>query len=639
MPDSTADWFVAPDAKCGDGSRDNPFHDPWLALRMAGPGDIIHVAAGTYFGRYDRSSWVVDRPNLSIRGGYSRDFSKRTRRQTPSVFAAFPGYEYVRENNFLGGRDDHSGLILDGLFFDAAGRNTYGDKPVEGIRSYPTMDGPIASFTGKQVTIRNCVFANSAAGGIELSGDGSRFENNLVINMIGIGMLDLRSAMEQLQPVTVLNNTFCFAQDLGPPCGTGADRAIGIRVNRPAVIHDNVFISCGNAAISLYRDPDRVSIDRNLFYLTPRNVVHSGASRNTADITEKNIDEMEDVGLKSAADNIVQDPGITGFRIEWLDAYSRHLLGNYVKPPREAANALRIAAGLLALAPADLENDGGKGELAPRLSPLDALALGFTAKQGYHPVDLAVEIAPQSVSPAATYRPIDWDVIDNPDAALANQRVELRAGLGYKQNAFLLSDATPETHMGIRIYRPFSDDGSIYVLAGRNTLPDRQFEEATKYNNGREVESTYLLGGIYRTDIDPPSSRQKVTLVVESVIPAPFVDRNATTRPDGRDWFVKAGASGGDGTREKPFRDPFQALDKAEGGDTIHVAGGNYYGKLRSGKWKILIRNLALLGGYDVGFIERDPWKNPTRFVLDDEERAKVTPDGTVLASGETAPD
>src|SRR3954470_22690475 len=391
MPDIKTDWFVAAGANSGDGSLDKPFHDPWLAFSCAAAGDVIHVAVGTYYGRYDRSSWVIDRPNLTVRGGYSRDFSSRLPWQTPTVFAVFSDYEYTRENNLLSGRDDHSGLLLDGLFFDASGRNSYGDAPVEGIRSYPTMDGPIASFSAKGVTIRNCVFANSAVGGIDLSGDGSRFENNLVLNMIGIGMLDLRSAMEQTQPMSVVNNTFCFAHDLGPPCGTGADRAIGVRVGRPAVICDNVFIGCGNAAIALYRDPDRVSIDRNLFYLTPRDVVNSRISGNTADITENNIDEMEDVGLQSAADNIIRDPGITGCRSEWLDAYTRHLLGNYVKPPRDAANAIRAAAGLPALAPSDLEKEESKGDFAPRLSPTDALALRFTPKQGYHTADLGLE--------------------------------------------------------------------------------------------------------------------------------------------------------------------------------------------------------------------------------------------------------
>jgi hypothetical protein len=153
MPDTKTDWFVAAGAKSGDGSLDKPFHDPWLAFYCAAAGDVIHIAAGTYFGRYDRSSWVIDRPNLTVRGGYSRDFSSRAPWQRPTVFAVFSGYEYSRENNLLSGRDDHSGLLLDGLFFDASDRNSYGDKPVEGIRSYPTMDGPITSCNAKDVTI------------------------------------------------------------------------------------------------------------------------------------------------------------------------------------------------------------------------------------------------------------------------------------------------------------------------------------------------------------------------------------------------------------------------------------------------------------------------------------------------------
>jgi hypothetical protein len=637
MPGPTLDWFVAAGAKSGDGSRERPFHDPWLALFHAGPGDVIHVAAGVYFGRYDRSSWVVDSPRLTIRGGYSRDFSTRTPWQTPSVFAVFPDYESVRENNLMTGHSDHSGLVLDGLFFDSAGSNTYGNKPGDGISGFPTMAGEIVSFNAGEVTIRNCVFANGANGGIELAGDGSRFENNLVINIIGTGMLNLRSASGgSKKPILVAGNTFCFAHDLGEPCGVGADSAIGVRAHCPAVVQDNVFVSCGNAAIEVFGDVDRTSIDRNLFYLTPHDLVTSRAGGNTAGITEKNLDELEDLGLKSAAENAVLDPGMTGLKPEWLDAYSRHLLSHYATPPRETANALRTAAGLAALTRADLEKPENQGALAPRFAPAEALALRFAAKQGFHPVELAPEIGEQAAAETATYRAIDWNAIDNPDPSLANQRVELRAGLGFEQNTTLLPDALPETHMGIRIYRPNSDDGSIFVLAGRYTFSSRQYEKAIKYTNGREAESTYLVRGIYRMDIEP-SSRQKVTLVVESIVPAPLVPAQPGPRPEGRDWFVKAGSSGGDGTREKPFRDPFQALEKAEGGDAIHVAGGDYFGKLHSGQWKILIRNLTLLGGYNAEFTERDPWKNPTRLLLGPDEKAKGTPEGRILASEENS--
>src|SRR6187551_1126160 len=181
---NNVDWFVAATGVRGNGSRERPFHDPWMAFRRAEPGDTIHIAAGTYNGRFDRSSWIIECPKLTVLGGYSRDFTTRTPWKTPSVFGCYPGYEYARENSLVSGRDDHSDLVLDGLCFDAAGRNQYGDKPGDGIGRIPAMDGPIASFSGPNVVIRNCVFMNSGNGGVELSGTGSRFENNLLLSII-----------------------------------------------------------------------------------------------------------------------------------------------------------------------------------------------------------------------------------------------------------------------------------------------------------------------------------------------------------------------------------------------------------------------------------------------------------------------
>jgi hypothetical protein len=204
-----------------------------------------------------------------------------------------------------------------------------------------------------------------------------------------------------------------------------------------------------------------------------------------------------------------------------------------------------------------------------------------------------------------------------------------------EQNAFLLADAGPDSHMGVRVYQPGSDDNSMFVLIRRDTFPARQYSEATTYVRGMDVEQTSWLRGIYRNGVS--SSRQKTTIVVESVSPAPSFTPEPAARPIGRDWFVRAGSSGGDGTREKPFRDPFQALEKAEGGDTIHVAAGDYFGKLRSGRWTIAIRNLSLLGGYDAEFASRDPWANPTRFLFDEEQKAKGRPEGTILSSEENS--
>src|SRR5690242_14022187 len=91
---AAADLFVAPRpaGTTGDGTKANPFNDPWRALVAASSGDTIHVAEGTYFGRFDRSNWVVDRPNLTILGGYSADFAERNPWRRPTVLAHFSSY-------------------------------------------------------------------------------------------------------------------------------------------------------------------------------------------------------------------------------------------------------------------------------------------------------------------------------------------------------------------------------------------------------------------------------------------------------------------------------------------------------------------------------------------------------------------
>ncbi|MBS1152227.1 MAG: hypothetical protein H6Q89_3925, partial [Myxococcaceae bacterium] len=94
-----------------------------------------------------------------------------------------------------------------------------------------------------------------------------------------------------------------------------------------------------------------------------------------------------------------------------------------------------------------------------------------------------------------------------------------------------------------------------------------------------------------------------------------------------RDWFVRAGATGGDGTQQKPFADPWQPLEKVEPGDKIHVAGGVYTGKLGVGQWIFPLPRIELLGGYDADFKTRDPWKNPTSLTY---KPGKSSPNGTL---------
>ncbi|SCG68114.1 right-handed parallel beta-helix repeat-containing protein [Micromonospora humi] len=618
------DLFVAAGPRTGDGSRERPFHDPWVALRYAEPGDRIHVAAGAYTGRLARSSWVLDCPDLTVLGGYGPDFATRTPWRTPTILGARAGLRVPCEPNMIQGVGEHDRVVLDGLFLDAAGRNEYDEAGA--FRSSHHGEGPLISLRGEQVTVRNCVFANGGAGAAEIAGNGGRFENNLVVNFLGSGLLTLRDS-DPDAPIVVAGNSFCFAHDdTDPPRGAGADRAIGLRIRCAATITDNLFVGCGNAAIACYHDIDRITVDRNQFFCTLRDVVRSRVASAEAEITEEYAEELADVGLASAVGNVVADPHLSGLPARWVDAYTTDTAATYARPPVAALNTLRAAVGL-----GELPTGGdAQAPVMRRLTPSEVLAIGSDAAPGHHPVELP---APEAFRPRPSvpaYRPVDWARLTGPDEGLSGTPVEIRAGLGFDQNVDLLSDVGSATHVGVAVYEPGCDDRPLHVLCGRYSLAHRQVEEAARYSRGLDVELTYLLRGTYRADL-VAGARQGATLVLDAITPAPAAEITAAPRPAGSDWYVRAGSSGGDGRREAPFRDPFQALEKAAAGDRIHVAEGEYAGRLRSGAWRIPVTHLTMLGGYTADFATRDPWRHPVRFVLNPETRAKGVPGDPVL--------
>jgi len=77
------------------------------------------------------------------------------------------------------------------------------------------------------------------------------------------------------------------------------------------------------------------------------------------------------------------------------------------------------------------------------------------------------------------------------------------------------------------------------------------------------------------------------------------------------DIYVKQGASG-NGTKDSPFGNLWQAIDGARRGDIIHVAAGTYNGKAGCGNFTVKTPNLTIAGGYDSNFSSRDPFKNQT---------------------------
>lgn len=75
-----------------------------------------------------------------------------------------------------------------------------------------------------------------------------------------------------------------------------------------------------------------------------------------------------------------------------------------------------------------------------------------------------------------------------------------------------------------------------------------------------------------------------------------------------RDWYVsKSRGKGKKGTIQKPAKDLGNIIKKLSPGDVVHIAGGTYLGKGKSGADDIKVP-VSIIGGYDEAFKKRDPW-------------------------------
>ena len=67
------------------------------------------------------------------------------------------------------------------------------------------------------------------------------------------------------------------------------------------------------------------------------------------------------------------------------------------------------------------------------------------------------------------------------------------------------------------------------------------------------------------------------------------------------------------GTKEEPLKNLWHALEKAEDGDTIHLAEGVYPGNLKC-NWFLIDKAVSIIGGYAKDFSSRDPLAHRTMF-------------------------
>jgi hypothetical protein len=604
------DWYVRAGSIDGDGSRAMPFNDPWQALEKAEAGDALHVAEGKYYGRLGLGTWKIPYDNMQLIGGYDRDFKTRDPWRHLTELLWDPASKNWPKEERLG--SSAKGVVIDGVVIDMKDQTHYTDETQTSRKDMPSEN---AMMFWNAVTVRNCVIVNPGNYGIVTTG-AALIENNLIVNAIGWA-ISIR--MGQKEPATIRNNTMVFTWTYKDP-GKGAYQGSPISLSGPALVTNNIIAHNDNHGILTTTAPDRVSITNNLFFMNLFSNVKSGFDGKDFIVDDKSMELLEEMGFKAYDGNEIKNPQLP-FDPVWLSRYQKRTAGSPGKLVMDDFNKLRQALGL------DLK--GGAYNEAVGVAPAYAIEKALllmqpkaNIKQGARRIALSVNLsdAVATAEPARTYVKNDlanW--LGNP-SSVEGKALEIVIAVGGVANiGGIPSQFDKKDYAAAVIYDRSSGDLRATAFFKKGSNAQRAIDAASGWYQGTGKPSRlFLARGVAMLTTGLP----KAGFLLESL--EPYTDAAPVAKAvTGKDWFVRAGSTGGNGSREKPFRDPYQALEKVEQGDTIHVSEGEYNGQMKVGQWRIDTPNISLLGGYDKDFKTRNPWKHPTRLQAGDTKSRK----------------
>ncbi len=607
------DWFVRAGAD-GDGSRAKPFADPWQALDQCQTGDVVHVAGGRYFGRLGAGMWEVPVDELQLLGGYDADFKTRDPWKNPTqLLWDAASKNRPKQERFVSTK---KGTVLDGFVFDQRAQCPYETDEQLGRKEYPSCDGPMRFAL--PAIIRNCVIVNPGFDGI-VAAAGSTIENNLVVNAVNWG-INVNSTTDKGAVAVVKNNTVAFTMAFKEP-GKGAYNGSALALKASASVSNNLLVFSDSNAIYLTAKPDKSTLEGNVFFMNLYSNLKFFVDGKDLPIDDKELELLDEVGFLKVAGNEVKNPQLP-VDPDWLDHVSkrtaaspgklvmddfnkaRQVLGLPMiakggKPPSGVAPAMDLDKALLLLAPK------GAGNAGARVRPLT--------------VSLAAE-AP--TGPAKTYKRVEVSSWLSKPESVEGQALELVVAVsGVANVSGVPAPFKADECAGVFLHEATGDYARFTGFFKKGSTAGRAADAASGYWQGSGTPpKLYLAKGTAFA----LKSFPKAGLQLDSLEPYDAPSANTpSARPQGRAWFVRAGATGGDGSKEKPFKDPWQPLEKVGPGDSVHVAEGEYVGKLKTGRFKIGAPYVSLLGGYDADFKERNPWKHPTRLLAPAEYKGR----------------
>jgi hypothetical protein len=488
-PAAAADWYVRAGAD-GDGSaKDKPLPVIWKAVEKAVRGDVIHVAAGTYFGKTGCGHIIVTVPGLTLVGGYTADFSARNPFANLTIIeksAEYKGGVVGVPEGIIAGKGDVSGLTVDGFVLDAKARNSY--DATGKINPKDSEQGLLFQAEGSGLRLRNSILLNPYGDGVYCAwkGEGNEVVNNFIVNTF-YAAVETRSAQPDAV-VTVKNNTiaFCWQQ----PAKGGA---IGIMVGRQGktVIQDNViaFMQCEDSgqnygiAVNNNFGNDETVLTGNVF------VQCQGGAYAYMDATKANFllwkpEEIADLNkdpesyraAKGSAGNSFDDPKLSPDKA-WFEQFSNFVASKPGKLNMDAMNQWRSTLGLpLQAEPGSARKNWGMAY------PRDAVVGNLVAKlpgKGVQ-IDKAFETysgggaaagagGAAAAVEAKAYAEIAWDALKKGAPGLKELKdkpVVLRAGIGPGKTDWPFAAAPRENYDCVALNLPGEGEMTMKYVFG-----------------------------------------------------------------------------------------------------------------------------------------------------------------------------
>lgn len=408
LPVQARDWYVsAARGKGKAGTVEKPAKDLGNIASQLQPGDVVHIAGGTYTGKGDNGADEITVP-VSIIGGYDDAFKAR---DPWGAHATILGGDnksknYRPEPRLRIDLSKYRGtemppIVVDGLIIDQGSQNRYkDDKQLEIIRKAnpksgenPTPDrGALiisASKTGNldkaahwEITVKNNIVMNSAPTQGALAVAGYRgsiitIENNIVINNTGSGIYagTMYHGSDPGPQFTLKNNTVLFTWKYDAYAQSFSGNSLKIDDDAVVTATNNVFGFADRNGIHKSGNEKILLKDNAIFGNVGTDFWETSGDQRIA------LDDLEDESETLHEDSggnvgeLVKVPVSEDFLKKYgaRVLIDRNAVEADIKAETTKANALRSILGL-PLQAKDI-NVGGDVWL-PRMAVSDALAVG-----------------------------------------------------------------------------------------------------------------------------------------------------------------------------------------------------------------------------------------------------------------------